>query len=63
MSISSYHGNEVHGFPKETIGKWNGYLCHTSRGILTIAADDEELTRYAHECLVEMLKSLELIKK
>ncbi|KAL6561926.1 hypothetical protein OROGR_002933 [Orobanche gracilis] len=33
------------------------------RTILTVAADDEELTKYAHECLVEMLKGLELIKK
>ncbi|XP_040364377.1 protein FAR1-RELATED SEQUENCE 5-like [Rosa chinensis] len=63
MSITSYHPTEIHGNPKESIGRRYGYLCRTSRDILTVAADDEELTRYAHECLVEMLKGLELIKK
>ncbi|KAL6575156.1 hypothetical protein OROMI_012441 [Orobanche minor] len=63
VSINSYHDNEVRGNPKESVGKRYGYLCRTSRDILTVAADDEELTKYAHECLVEMLKGLELIKK
>ncbi|KAL6572221.1 hypothetical protein OROMI_013179 [Orobanche minor] len=58
VSINSYHDNEVRGNPKESVGKRYGYLCRTSRDILTVAADDEELTKYAHECLVEMLKEI-----
>nr|XP_011462919.1 PREDICTED: protein FAR1-RELATED SEQUENCE 5-like [Fragaria vesca subsp. vesca] len=52
VSIISYRENEVHGNPKVSTGKRYGYLCRTSGDILTVAADDEELTKYAHECLV-----------
>lgn len=63
MSITSYHGIGAHDNPKESIGKRHSHLCRTFHDIASIAADDEELTEYAHQSLVNMLEGLEEIKK
>ncbi|KAK3224774.1 hypothetical protein Dsin_004636 [Dipteronia sinensis] len=65
MSITNYHGGQPNDNPKESVGKRYGYghLCRNFREISSFAAKHEDLTAYAHECSIELLKSLEQMKK
>lgn len=62
-SITNYHRDQPNDNPKESVGKRYGHLCRNFREISSFAAEHEELTAYAHECSVELLKSLEQMKK
>ncbi|KAK1587537.1 hypothetical protein Q3G72_013948 [Acer saccharum] len=62
-SITNYHGGRPNDNPKESVGKRYGHLCHNFHEISSFAAEHEKLTTYVHKCSVELLKSLEQIKK
>ncbi|KAK1566860.1 hypothetical protein Q3G72_004968 [Acer saccharum] len=62
-SVTNYHGGQPNDNPKEFVGKRYRHLCRNFREISSFAAEHEELTAYAHECSVELLKSLEQMKK
>ncbi|XP_050135189.1 protein FAR1-RELATED SEQUENCE 5-like isoform X1 [Malus sylvestris] len=62
-SLTSYHGIETSDNPKESPGKRYSHLCHNFREIASLAAEDERLTACAHDWSVQLLKSLEEMKK
>ena len=62
-SITNYHGGQPNDNHKESVGKCYGHLCRNFREISSFTAEHEELIAYAHECSVELLKSLEQMKK
>ncbi|KAK2640944.1 hypothetical protein Ddye_022707 [Dipteronia dyeriana] len=62
-SITNYHRGQPNDNPKESVGKRYGHLCRNFREISSFAAEHEELTTYAHECSVKLLKRLEEMKK
>ncbi|KAM1784875.1 hypothetical protein PS2_037536 [Malus domestica] len=62
-SITNYHGGEGNDHAKESMGRRYRYLCRNFREMASLAAEHEKFTTYAHECLVDMLKGLEELKK
>jgi zinc finger SWIM domain-containing protein 3 len=62
-SITNYHAAKSSANPEESIGKRYSHLCRNYREIASVAAEHEELTKYAHEYSIELLKNLEEKKK
>ncbi|KAK9913032.1 hypothetical protein M0R45_036858 [Rubus argutus] len=62
-SIINYQAAKTSANPKESIGKRYSHLCRNYREIASVAAEHEELTKYAHEHSIELLKNLEEKKK
>ncbi|XP_061998835.1 protein FAR1-RELATED SEQUENCE 5-like [Rosa rugosa] len=62
-SITSYHGPKTNENLKQSIGKRYSHLCRNYREIASFASEHEELTRYANEYAIELLKNLEEKKK
>ena len=62
-SIINYQAAKTSANPKESIGKRYSHLCRNYREIASVVAEHEELTKYAHEHSIELLKNLEEKKK
>ncbi|KAM5576773.1 protein FAR1-RELATED SEQUENCE 5-like [Rosa sericea] len=62
-SITCYHGPKTNENLKQSIGKRYSHLCRNYREIASFAAEHEELTTYADEYAIELLKNLEEKKK
>jgi hypothetical protein len=58
-SITNYHAAKTSANPKESIGKHYNHLCCNYREMTSVATEHEELTKYAHEYSIELLKHLE----
>ncbi|KAB2632564.1 protein FAR1-RELATED SEQUENCE 5-like [Pyrus ussuriensis x Pyrus communis] len=51
------------GHARESMGRRYSHLCHNFCEIASLTVEHEKFTTYAHECLVDMLKGLEEMKK